>query len=281
MIPLWRWESREWSHVTAPQSRWRLGASLGWRSSPHDVSRVSVQSAQSSPQNARSAVTALRLSVFIPHERLLELTLERGVITEARLERLTRAFTIAARLTYASAIRISTSAQAWGDHQLGVARQLDRVTLDVPSRSALWGELSAHLRVMSAPRYETWVYMGGRFRHTTEDDLPALTTAALAESRLTGDGLSGWGGVYLKRMSAPELKSWLPHRLGLTYAYVDPHLRFGYDTRPRLRADLTYEASILGVTLGATLWYTHLWSAPENRWEVASDMLGLTLGARL
>ena len=275
--PFWSWEERYWSWSASPLDRWVSGLSLGglfWEGHrPQD---------QGESQEPNPLLGSYRISIFTPQERI-EIIEARGIVLSGSSRLTTSSWKVEAQGVVGYHLVLNPQVARWADQQMSVAQSLYKLT-PLASRQityqGAWWRGVGHLRLYQGTQHALWTRGSIEVRQIMLDEssmISPLEEAALAESNVMGDGRTWSLGVYGTRKPHRHLWNYLPHGWGLKYLSRDPHSQFGYDERHRLRGHLSYQFSPSWGRLSIEAWYTHLWSATENRWHVDSDIGGLTV----
>ena len=279
--PLWTWEERYWSWSASPLERWVSGLSLGGVFGDASPSRHFSRDRTQDRSDMTSGT--YRLSLFMPHERI-EMLDNRGIVASGIVKLVTSAWRVTTHGAWGHHLALNPNTAQWADEQMVVVQNLyQRQSLASKEirYSGFWWRGLGHVRLDQSKHNELWFQASIETRQISfgsKSTLNQLEEAALAESNSLGDGRA-WGiGIFgCKRPNYHDTQSIFLQRWGIEFLSRDPHLTFAYDLRHRVRGYLKYTYIPSWGQIGVELWYTHLWSAPDNYWHVDSDIGGVTL----
>ena len=284
--PLWTWEERYWSWSASPLERWVSGLSLSGAFGDEVISKPDTINPYELTTYDPLSI-AYRVSVFMPQEQI-EVIQYRGVVATGQLGVGTPSWQFEIHSIWGHNLALNPATARWVDQQINVSQmlyQLPTLSSREITYRGIWLGGRGRIRLYRGLRYALWMRARIDLRYITLDQergLRALEEAALAESNTIGDGRAWILGLYgdqdarHRSVQKNRLSVW-PDHWGLTYLARDPHLDFGYDERHRVRMHLGYRYLHSWGRLALEFWYTHLWSAAENRWRQDSDIGGITL----
>lgn len=272
------WEERYWSWSGSPLERWTSGLSISgvlWGEGSQE---------ELSPARAESQLySAYRINIARPHERLAQIE-QRGALFTGVLSLGGAGWSVETQAIWGYSLDLSDELKRATDSTLQTARAVQRLrrlsdlSIDY---SGLWWRSAGRARLGRSGRFAYWVSGSLEVRDVEIEGLSQLEEAALAESNTVGDGRVINISFYVLSQgslhSSLTSRSALPDRWEISYQGRDPDQRFGYDDRHSVRAAISYLLSPTWGEISASLWYLHLWSATDNRFNLESDLGGLTI----
>ena len=276
---LWQHEDPYWSNTTSPLDRYVFGIGLqGLWFSPSKVTRsLAVKSnlerkIQGSYRASIAAPNTGRYSIFSGGET--------GWLIDTALDFRHLWWGLNLNYIHAFGIEIQQETLQFTDQVLQIStikNERDPLLGKELTRNSLWVRGGGELKALETNYGQLW--LAGLFelrssRILQPPPLSADEQATLAESNLLGIGQASELSLLWKPSSTTYSQDWLPQHFKLAYQWRDPHHQFAFDERHRLRMEVSFYD--LQQKSGLLLWWTHLWSAPTNRWSVDQDLVGIS-----
>jgi hypothetical protein len=264
---IWAQEDPRWSESTSLLDRMVTGVSA------HGVWLNHRQS---------SSLGLYRLSVATPsdHRKGLLSAQRGGILFDFAAELHRRRWTLQLNTVFAHHLGLSEETLTMVDEVLIIDTvRGNRIPLIPQSlhRNATWLTLAGRYQLTQTATYMISMFgsFEGRWTRLTQGQLNRLEVAVLSESNLLGRGsASSWGLMMHTPSTAIKKKSIrFPDQASISYLWRDPNHDFAFDERHRLLFEFMYQKELTSLIF----WWKHLWSSSLNRWQLDSDIAGISL----